>query len=194
MSSVDDIITRAWVQIAPYSGAKLRLTDMLTLFNIMEDLTRCKILSEEYREFLVEFILECPDTEVDHNQFKSLIERLFESSFENIIRGNLMARTREGYENTNNYDQDFTQTMNLESSKFNEFMQRDSIDEKEDILRKRISELESMISKSQIRGPKDDRVTSKMKDILIGYYKSLDSISRVSYISGDMTNIEEWYR
>lgn len=180
MDSVEKIITRAWLQIVPYPSSKLRLTDLLTLFNALEDITNNKLLTNEYRDFLVEFILECPDTEVDQQQFTSLMERLFEIPIGNIINGELVDRSKSNkssiYDDKLNDNDDFTQTMYLESRKFNSFMQSDSIEDKKNILKGRIDEVQSLLENFELRGIKDERMINKMKDLLIGYYKNLTKL------------------
>lgn len=185
MSSADVLISRAWMQVTSYSDSKLRLTDLLALFNVLEDLVREKLLSDEYRDFLIEFVMECPQVEVNQEQFKALMERLFECSMEDILRGGLTNKSKSrfaavdvplhgaDYENR----EDFTQTMNMESSKFNSFMLKGTLREKEDILRGRIRELESMLTRSKTHNTRDSRTVNKMRDLLLEYYKSLDKIT-----------------
>lgn len=185
MNSVDEIIKRAWLQIVPYPNSKLRLTDLLALFNALEDITNNRLLTNEYRDFLVEFILECPDAQVDQQQFKSLMERLFEISIESVINGELVDRSKsnkfnlyDGKQSNPNNNDEFTQTMNLESQRFNSFMQSDSVENKRNILKQRIDEVESLLSNFELRGIKDERMITKMKELLLGYYKNLTLLEK----------------
>jgi hypothetical protein len=188
---MDSYINEAWVKVTSPTNGKLRLTDLLLFFDILEDLRNCKLLSSEYREFLIEFILECPSIEVDLNQFKALMERLFECSFDELIRGKLINNNNNNNDNNNNDNnnsnnnnnferEDFTQTMNLESTKFNSFMKNGSVNEKESKLRERIKELELMISRMQMNQYQDNRTLNKMKDVLINYYKNLDQLTSLT--------------
>lgn len=184
MNSADVLISRAWVQVTSYADSKLRLTDLLALFNVLEDMVGEKLLSDEYRDFLVEFVMECPQVEVNQEQFRALMERLFECSIEDILQGGLVNKSKGRFgaidvpQRGVDYESrdDFTQTMNIESSKFNSFMLKGTLEEKEDILRGRISELESMLTRSKILNTRDGRTVNKMKDLLLEYYKSLDKI------------------
>lgn len=186
MSSNDVLLSKAWLKVTRYADSKLRLTDLLVLFDILEDMVHDKLLSDEYREFLVEFVMECPQVEVSQDQFRALMERLFECSLDDILNGRLVSRIKRqfddfGSESRNGVDygnrDEYTQTMNMESSKFNSFMSKGTLQEKEEILRARIGELESMLSRSRSFGSRDYRTTSKMKDILLDYYKNLDKIT-----------------
>lgn len=196
MSSVDPLIAKAWAKVTPpYAGAKLRLTALLNLFNELEDLVHHKLLSSEYREFLVEFIMECPDSEIDQTQFKLLMERLFECTIEDVLNGSLIQRSKGGFSTNSNlrnvsneeqkgyFSEDFTQTMTAESRNFNSFMQKGTKLEQEKILRDRINELELMLSNSQKYDYRDDRTINKMKDVLIVYYRKLDSINKSKVIT-----------
>lgn len=186
MSSNDVLLSKAWLKVTRYADSKLRLTDLLALFDILEDMVHDKLLSDEYREFLVEFVMECPQVEVSQDQFRALMERLFECSLDDILNSRLVSRIKRqfddfGSESRNGVDygnrDEYTQTMNMESSKFNSFMSKGTLQEKEEILRARIGELESMLSRSRSFGSRDYRTTSKMKDILLDYYKNLDKIT-----------------
>lgn len=180
MAISDDYISDAWVQILTSETSKLRLSNLLTLFDVLENILHKQIITNEYRNFLVEFILECPSVEIDQAQFKSLVERLFECSIDDVLHGKLMKGNEiylgETGDNFRNPDE-FTQTMDIESTKFNKFMNYGTSEEKEKILRGRIRELESMLSRSQIGGYRNDRTMNKMKDLLIGYYQNLDTIN-----------------
>jgi hypothetical protein len=187
-ASIDLLLQNAWSRVTGSRASQLRLTDLMTLFDVLENLGERKLLSNEYRDFLVEFILECPNTEVDIEQFKSLMERLFECPLNDVFRGRLYDRNvanesanvnrdsnismRKGVDQGDVYGEDITQTMNLERGKFNSFLRNDSLDEREGILRDRIINLRDMISRSQ-----DQRTVSKMKDVLINYYAKLDEIT-----------------
>lgn len=180
MAISDDYISDAWVQLLTSETSKLRLSNLLTLFDVLENILHKQIITNEYRNFLVEFILECPSVEIDQAQFKSLVERLFECSIDDVLHGKLMKGNEiylgETGDNFRNPDE-FTQTMDIESTKFNKFMNYGTSEEKEKILRGRIRELESMLSRSQIGGYRNDRTMNKMKDLLIGYYQNLDTIN-----------------
>lgn len=172
---MDRYFDEAWRSVTSAINGKLRLSDVLILFDVLEDTLKRKLLSTEYRDFLVEFILECPGIEVDRSQFKSLMERLFECTFENVLRGGLVNRL-----DRNTYGserEEFTQAMTMESSKFNSFLASGTAPEKERKLRERIGELESMIQRSQLNESRDERTLGKMKDLLIKYYKALSSLA-----------------
>lgn len=158
-------ISRAWVKVTGSHLGKLRLTDTLLFFDVLEEMMHTVLLSDEYREFIVEFILECPGVEVTQSQFRLLMERLFECTIDDVLQGSLVNKERDS--------DDYTKTMNIESQKFNSFLSRGTNDEREDGLRKRIEELENMISKAQMSKSRDDKTLTKMKDVLVNYYKNL---------------------
>lgn len=162
---MDTQFNTAWNQVTSTTNNKLKITDLLLLFDTLENLKSTTLISLEFREFLIEFILECPNTEITKDQFKSLMERLFECSIQDLLSGKLV-----GNENQSRLDDnDLTQTMNLESLKFNSFINNNSSSsiEKERYIRNKIKELENMISKSN---------NNKLKDVLINYYKKLDGV------------------
>lgn len=166
----DSILNKAWIQVTSSAVSKLKLSNLLVLFDVLEVVVNYKILTNEYREFLVEFIIECPNVQVDQYQFMSLIERLFECPFTDIIKGNLVKKYENNTLNRQDFE-DYTQTMNLESAKFNSFLNDENAIAREDILKNRIAELESMLMNSR-----DDRTVGKIKDMLINYYKTLNEI------------------
>ena len=187
-----EVLYESWIRVTGSAYGKLKLADLLSLFDVMESLNGKNLLSTEYKNFLIEFILECPSAEVDKEQFNSLMERLFECPIHDVINGKLVEKSDYNYTQTQFDDnskygnntgghyresEEFTQTMNNESKKFNLFMKNEPIDVQEQILRDRIQELRNMVSKSENNQIRDYRSIDKMKNVLIEYLLSLDELN-----------------
>ncbi|GMM43777.1 hypothetical protein DAPK24_003520 [Pichia kluyveri] len=187
-----EVFFESWIRVTGSAYGKLKLADLLSLFDVMESLNGKNLLSTEYKNFLIEFILECPSAEVDKEQFNSLMERLFECPIHDVINGKLVQKSDYNYTQTQFDDnskygnntgrhyresEEFTQTMNNESKKFNLFLKNEPIDVQEQILRDRIQELRNMVSKSENNQIRDYRSIDKMKNVLIEYLLSLDELN-----------------
>lgn len=187
-----EVFFESWIRVTGSAYGKLKLADLLSLFDVMESLNGKNLLSTEYKNFLIEFILECPSAEVDKEQFNLLMERLFECPIHDVINGKLVEKSDYNYTQTQfndnskygnniggNYreSEEFTQTMNNESKKFNLFLKNEPIDVQEQILRDRIQELRNMVSKSENNQIRDYRSIDKMKNVLIEYLLSLDELN-----------------
>ncbi|GMM30338.1 hypothetical protein DAMA08_030830 [Martiniozyma asiatica (nom. inval.)] len=156
MINSDRILDKAWRQLT--EDNIIKLPDLISLFDFIDRIVGRKILSPEYRDFLIELVLESPSSTVDKRGVKELIERLFECEFDDLINGIV--------------SDGMTQTMNLErrgwgSSKVDS--SKGQIGE----LKRRIAELKRM---------------NGSKDIIIDYYDKLVVLLSVSSNYSDNDN------
>ncbi|OUT20701.1 hypothetical protein CAS74_004367 [Pichia kudriavzevii] len=172
----------AWERVTGSENGRLRMTNLLHLFDVLDELVGFKLLNDVYREFLVDLIMECPASEIDILEFQQLIEKMFECTFDDVLNGKLSNKETE--------NEEFTKTMNVESIKFNSFMREGTDYDREENLRQRIQEMERMIERVQRSSSKDYRTMDKMKDVLIDYYRRLDRFKK-SHAGGPGSELTE---
>lgn len=174
---------RAWERVTGSSVSEMRITDIMWFYDILEEYLNKQLLSDVERKFLIEVIMDCPDTSVDKTKFKAFMERLFECSMDAILQGYLVS----------NHDnkEEYTRTLTLKSDTLNNVLQRGSVNERKRSLQSRIKELERMVSRAQGIDKKDEKTLSVLNQVLLNYYRSLVSLTETQpETENSLTTIE----
>lgn len=159
---------KAWETVTGSPFAEMRVTDIMWFYDVLEEYLNKQLLSDVERKFLVDVIMDCPDTSVDKTKFKAFMERLFECSMDDILRGFLIS----------NHDnkEEYTRTLTLKSDTLNSILHKGTVDERKKALQFRINELEGMVSRAQLNDKKDEKTITVLNQVLLNYYRSLISL------------------
>ncbi|ODV85275.1 hypothetical protein CANARDRAFT_23337 [[Candida] arabinofermentans NRRL YB-2248] len=78
------ILNEAWSYIS--TSSVISITDVPNLIERIEAILHKDILSNEYKEFLIDFMLQYPELKLTKYQFRELFSRLFMLDFDTVLK------------------------------------------------------------------------------------------------------------